>query len=141
ALPPGCDRTLIVQAGDTCNKISAEHKVPIVCAIVIPDIHLTLNVCHRYQLMTVNPDIDPTCSNLYPGQVLCLGIAGQDCDATYVVQYGDICYKIIYETDIPLKTLYTNNPKINANCTNLYPDEVLCTASHIYYSQEYAFPL
>ncbi|KAG1814248.1 uncharacterized protein BJ212DRAFT_1362392 [Suillus subaureus] len=114
-LPAGCDRNATVQSGDTCDAISAMYNVS------------------TYQLATVNSGIiDPDCDNLFIGEVLCLGISGQDCDVTYVMQTGDTCQSVANAADIPISTLLANNPNVNTNCTNAYAGEVLCTASQIY---------
>lgn len=111
ALPTGCDRNVTVQAGDTCNAISAKHNVS------------------TYQLATVNKNIiNPACSNLAAGEVICLGIKGHDCHVTHVIQTSDTCQSIANAAGIPIKKLLTNNPNVNTDCTNLYSGEVLCTA-------------
>lgn len=48
---PVCNRSYTVQAGDFCDGISAAQNVS------------------TYQLATVNPVINPTCTNLFVGQV------------------------------------------------------------------------
>ncbi|KIJ05793.1 hypothetical protein PAXINDRAFT_103632 [Paxillus involutus ATCC 200175] len=115
ALPANCDRNATVAAGDTCDTISANYNVS------------------TYQLAAVNAGIiDPTCQNIYVGEILCLGLTGQDCQTTYVVQSGDTCVGIAGSYNISENTLLTNNPNLNQICTNLYPDEVLCVSSTIY---------
>lgn len=117
ALPTGCDRTYTVQPGDTCNAISAANNVS------------------TYQLAIVNNGtINPYCDNLYPDEVICLGIAGQDCSTTYVMQSGDTCYTIAVGAGTTVATLLANNPNVNADCTNIYPSEVLCTAPYDVYA-------
>ncbi|KAF8137346.1 hypothetical protein EV363DRAFT_1317724 [Boletus edulis] len=115
ALPANCDRNATVVAGDICDGISAKYNVS------------------TYQLATVNSGvIDANCDNLQVGEVICLGLTGQDCMTTYVVQSGDTCTSIADAYSIPQSTLLTNNPNVNSNCTNLYPNEVLCVSSQIY---------
>ncbi|KAG9313541.1 hypothetical protein JVU11DRAFT_5868 [Chiua virens] len=114
-LPAGCDRNVTVAAGDTCNSISANYNVS------------------TYQLAAVNTGIiDASCDNLYVGEVICLGITGQDCSTTYVSQSGNTCAGIASAYNISVNTLITNNPNVNQICTNLYPGEVLCVSSTIY---------
>ncbi|KIK42206.1 carbohydrate-binding module family 50 protein [Suillus luteus UH-Slu-Lm8-n1] len=114
-LPARCDRNVTVRAGDTCDAISAANSVS------------------TYQLATVNSGvIDSACDNLYIGEIICLGISGQDCNVTHVLQTGDTCFSVATAAGIPLNTLLANNPNVNSNCTNVYPGEVLCTASQIY---------
>ncbi|KAG1727104.1 hypothetical protein EDB19DRAFT_1929872 [Suillus lakei] len=111
-LPAGCDRCVTVQSGDTS---------------------------YIYQLAAVNSDIlNPACDNLFVGEVLCLGITGQDCNVTHVMQTGDTCYSVATAAGIPINTLLTNNPNVNTICTNVYPGEVLCTASQIYVNITYS---
>ncbi|KAG2063048.1 hypothetical protein BDR04DRAFT_1164105 [Suillus decipiens] len=120
-LPAGCDRNVTVQAGDTCNAISAEHNVS------------------TYQLAAVNGKIiDPACDNLVVGEVICLGIQGQDCNVTQVIQTGDTCQSIANAAGIPVKTLLTNNPNVNTTCNDLYPGEVICTANQTYVNITYS---
>ncbi|KAG2072069.1 hypothetical protein BDR04DRAFT_1191915 [Suillus decipiens] len=122
ALPAGCDRNVTVQPGDICDAISATQNVS------------------TYQLAAVNNGtINPACSNLSIGEVICLGITGQDCNVTYVVQPGDTCQGISNATYIPIETLFTNNPNVDTNCTNLYSGEVLCTANQIYVNTTYQY--
>ncbi|KAG8216764.1 hypothetical protein J3R82DRAFT_7008 [Butyriboletus roseoflavus] len=115
ALPANCDRNATVVAYDTCNIISAKHNVS------------------TYQLAAVNTGIiDANCDNLQIGEIICLGLTGQDCETTYVVQSGDSCISIADMFNIPESTLLQNNPNLNQTCTNLYPQEVLCVSSTIY---------
>ncbi|CAL1696891.1 unnamed protein product [Somion occarium] len=114
-LPPDCSRTYTVQSGDFCDKISAEQSVS------------------TFQLADVNKGIiDAACDNLFPGEVLCLGITGQDCTTVHVIAEGDFCASIAGNAGIPISTLLANNPNVNADCSNLGIGEVLCTASEIF---------
>lgn len=81
-------------------------------------------LCSSYQLAVTNPNIDGTCNNLQPGQTLCLGYQGQDCQTTYVVKGGDTCDQITGVHGINATMLWANNQQINADCTNIYIGEV-----------------
>ncbi|OAX38498.1 hypothetical protein K503DRAFT_800411 [Rhizopogon vinicolor AM-OR11-026] len=119
-LPDGCARTAVVQSGNTCDDISAAYNVS------------------TYQLAAVNGDmINVGCTNLYPGETLCLGIKDQDCDTTHVVVKGETCYSVAGAAGISVTTLLDNNPNLNTICTNMYTGEVLCTSSHVYVSITY----
>ncbi|KAF8148866.1 hypothetical protein B0H34DRAFT_201220 [Crassisporium funariophilum] len=108
---PACARNYTVQSGDFCDKISAEQNVS------------------THQLATVNSAIvNPACDNLFVGEVLCLGLVGQDCSTVQVVQSGQGCDTITTAANITFATLVANNPNVNADCTNIYPGEVLCVA-------------
>ena len=72
----------------------------------------------------VNPQINEACNNLQPGQSICLGYEGEDCQTTYVVNGGDTCDQIVQIHGINSTMLYANNPQINADCTNIYVGEV-----------------
>ncbi|EKM60655.1 uncharacterized protein PHACADRAFT_179862, partial [Phanerochaete carnosa HHB-10118-sp] len=78
----------------------------------------------RFQLAHVNTQIDAACDNLFVGELLCLGITGQDCTSVHVVQNGDVCLTIANEADITVNTLLANNPNVNSGCTNLIVNEV-----------------
>ncbi|KDR71095.1 hypothetical protein GALMADRAFT_159608 [Galerina marginata CBS 339.88] len=111
AAVPNCARSYTVQSGDFCDKISAEQHAS------------------TFQLATVNSKIiDPLCDNLFVGEVLCLGLEGQDCSTVHVVQAIDGCDTISAQASISFGDLLTNNPNINAGCTNIYVGEVLCVA-------------
>ncbi|KAI0256998.1 hypothetical protein BJV78DRAFT_1150029 [Lactifluus subvellereus] len=124
----GCTRNGTVQNGDTCNILSARDSVS------------------TFQLANANNGvIDPLCDNLFPGEVLfrlypriylwcvlCLGLQNKDCTTVTVVQTDNGCNAIAGAAGIPVTTLLANNPNVNSGCTNLYPGEVLCTASQIF---------
>jgi LysM repeat protein len=109
----GCSRNGTVQANDTCNIFSARNNVS------------------TYQLAFANKAIDPPCNNIFPGENLCLGLVGEDCDTVVSVQSGDSCSSIATAANILMSTLIANNPNVNANCTNIYPGEVLCIDSNL----------
>ncbi|KAG9042174.1 hypothetical protein FS837_011194 [Tulasnella sp. UAMH 9824] len=106
-----CARSYEVQSGDTCDGISAANNVS------------------TYQLYTLNTDINDSCSNLWIGQTLCLGLSEGDCQTTYVVASGDYCWLIATNHGIDTETLLSNNPQVNSDCSNIYPGEVLCVSS------------
>ncbi|EMD32344.1 hypothetical protein CERSUDRAFT_87995 [Gelatoporia subvermispora B] len=110
----GCERFYVIKVGDTCDSIAAANNVS------------------TFQLQFINPDIDAGCDNLFPGTIICLGIAGEDCETIHVVQPGDFCAEIADEAGIPISTLLANNPNVNANCTNIDVGEVLCTADEVF---------
>jgi len=105
-----CTRTYTVQQGDICDSISAAQHAS------------------TYQLAVLNPKINAECSNLVPGQPLCLGSAGEDCTDTYVVEPNDTCDKVATAHKIDTAILYSNNPQLNKKCDNMYIGEVLCVA-------------
>jgi len=113
ALAQSCTRTYTVQGGDICDSISASNQVS------------------TYQLAVLNPVINPSCTNLSPGQTLCLGNTGQDCTTTYVVKPNDDCDIVASNNNINTTVLSLNNPQLNADCSNLYIGEVLCVAGTV----------
>ncbi|KAF9047544.1 hypothetical protein BJ165DRAFT_1466805 [Panaeolus papilionaceus] len=108
-----CSRSYNVKAGDYCDKISAEQGVS------------------TFQLAANNAGINEACSNLLPGQELCLGNEGEDCRTTYVVVADDTCESIAQAAGTNSTILYLNNPQINKECDNIYIGEVLCTAKDV----------
>ncbi|KAK0490268.1 hypothetical protein IW261DRAFT_1353346 [Armillaria novae-zelandiae] len=113
AAQSNCARRHTVVAGDTCDGIEA-----------------TLNVS-TFQLAHVNTAIDAGCDNLLIGQVLCLGIIGQDCNQTDIVGAGDSCSGIATANNIDLAILLVNNRNVNSACSNLLFGTVLCVATGI----------
>ncbi|KAF5354065.1 hypothetical protein D9756_007350 [Leucocoprinus leucothites] len=114
ALAADCARKYTVQEGDICDSISAANKVS------------------TYQLAVVNHDhIDEACTNLMPGDSICLGYPGEDCTDTYVVQDNDTCEGINAAHGLNSTILSLNNPQINQECDNIYIGEVLCVAKSV----------
>ncbi|KAF8591712.1 carbohydrate-binding module family 50 protein [Ramaria rubella] len=110
--PANCARNYTVKAGDTCDSISAVQNVS------------------TFQLANVNEGtIDPACDDLFPTEVICLGIIGQDCTNTTVVTDDETCVDIADKANITTSLLLENNPNVNPICTNIFPGEVLCTAN------------
>ncbi|KAJ7908935.1 hypothetical protein B0H13DRAFT_1543236, partial [Mycena leptocephala] len=67
-----CAQTYTVVANDTCAVIESRNGVS------------------DAQLHALNPSINAGCSNLLPGQILCVSGAG-GCGNTYTVAMGDTC--------------------------------------------------
>ncbi|KAI0258615.1 hypothetical protein BC834DRAFT_974967 [Gloeopeniophorella convolvens] len=110
----GCSRNGTVQDSDTCDILSARDNVS------------------TFQLANANKAaIDPLCDNIFPGELLCLGLTGQDCDTITVVKEGDSCATLTQASGVPLATILANNPNVNSDCSNIYPGEVLCTSSQV----------
>jgi len=109
-----CSRSYTVKEGDYCDMISAAQNTS------------------TYQMAVVNTGtVNSECTNLAVGQTICLGTAGEDCQTTHIVQTGDICNTIMTTYGINATMLYTNNPNINSDCTNIYEGEVLCVANAV----------
>lgn len=110
AFAADCSRTYTVVDGDICDSISAANNAS------------------TYQLAAINSGtIDSTCGNLAAGNSICLGTSGEDCQATYVVQDNDTCEGIMGVYGINSTMLMTNNPNIEADCSNIYVGEVSCS--------------
>ena len=115
-----CTRTAVVVEGDTCDSLSAQYGVS------------------TFQFALVNSaEVDSSCSNLQIDQTVCLGTAGNDCTKTYRVVADDTCGWIQEMYGMDKETLYSNNPQINDDCTNIYIGEVLCVDTQAYEYPEY----
>ncbi|ORX36354.1 hypothetical protein BD324DRAFT_628452 [Kockovaella imperatae] len=115
ALAADCTRNATVQSGDTCDSISNKYGAS------------------TFQLALVNEaDIDENCENLQPGETICLGVAGQDCTKVYTVKSGDTCEWLMATYGMSNTTLWSNNPQIDPECTNIYIGEVLCVDTKSY---------
>jgi len=114
ALAADCTRFYTVQAGDTCDSISAAKNAS------------------TYQVAVVNiGTINPECSNLAIGSSICLGHKDTDCSTTYTVVKDDTCEGVANKVGVTLDILYGNNPQLNKECSNLYINEVLCSGKTI----------
>ncbi|KAF5360166.1 hypothetical protein D9758_011383 [Tetrapyrgos nigripes] len=115
-----CARNYTVHLGDFCDGISAAQHTS------------------TFQLANANQGVINTdCSNLAVGMArapspLCLGDLGKDCSTVTVVESGVGCATIVDNAGIALDTLLHNNPNVNADCTNIYPGEVLCTSGGLF---------
>lgn len=84
-------------------------------------------------LRTLNPNINEQCTNIYPGEALCIAsdlpqippVSG--CTRHYTVVIGDTCPSVAAKnslTSVQLKALNTN-----LNCNALAPGDSLCSFS------------
>ncbi|KAG6840384.1 hypothetical protein C0991_007045 [Blastosporella zonata] len=120
----GLQREYTIQDGDICDRISAANNVS------------------TYQLSAVNPQIDSTCSNLVPGNQICLGYSGEDCSTTYVVVADDTCAQIAANHGFNTTILFMNNPQIDStDCSNIYIGEVLCVSGAVQVPPQPSGPL
>ncbi|XP_006457467.1 hypothetical protein AGABI2DRAFT_196156 [Agaricus bisporus var. bisporus H97] len=110
-----CSRTYTVKEGDICDSISSSQQ------------------SSTYQLAVSNQGaIDSSCSNLMPGQQICLATtAAEDCTDVYVVQPDDTCDGISSMKNLNSTILRLNNPQINEACDNIYVGEVMCVGSSV----------
>ncbi|CAD6564930.1 MAG: hypothetical protein TREMPRED_000404 [Tremellales sp. Tagirdzhanova-0007] len=91
-----------------------------------------------FQLALVNEaTIDESCDNLSVGENVCLGITGEDCTKVYTVVSNDTCAWIEEMYGMSNSTLYSNNPQINPDCSNIYVGEVLCVDTNTFAYPEY----
>ncbi|KAI2611979.1 carbohydrate-binding module family 50 protein [Hypoxylon sp. NC1633] len=115
-----CVTTYSVQSGDRCIDI-------------IDKFNDTFTLEEFY---TWNPEVANGCYNLYPGEVVCVGLADtpsqppacpvpaapglvSDCDACHLVVEGDNCYAVTQAAGISLSDFLLWNPSLEAGCTNL----------------------
>ncbi|KAI0110129.1 carbohydrate-binding module family 50 protein [Daldinia grandis] len=113
-----CKTTYAVVSGDTCNAIISKLG----------------NTFTLDQFYAMNPQVAKDCSNLYPGEQVCValkpptepvcpaptpsGIAA-NCNACYHVVEGDNCWTITQAKHISFDDLRRWNPAIDASCSNL----------------------
>lgn len=105
-----CARTYTVRPGDTCDAIAAAQGVS------------------SFQLAASNScTINEDCTNIFPGQVICLRRICLDCNDVHVVAAGDTCTSIADEAGITVPTLEANNPNLGPGC-DIRAGQVLCVA-------------
>ncbi|QRV91840.1 LysM domain protein [Ceratobasidium sp. AG-Ba] len=106
-----CTRFATVQSGDTCDSIGARAGIS------------------RYWLGVLNPTINSACSNIQGGQALCVDSPQHNCGSVYQITGKEGgCQAIADSLKLTVANMVSLNPNINSGCTNIYVNEVICTA-------------
>ncbi|KAG5637273.1 hypothetical protein H0H81_005167 [Sphagnurus paluster] len=107
-----CTRKTTVLVGDDCDTISAR-------AVSM----------HTHVAPQLNPTINAACTNLIGGTAICTDSALNNCGSVYAVKGTEGgCAGIATALKITLAQLLSLNPNVNAQCTNIYVGEMLCTS-------------
>lgn len=86
--------------------------------------------------MTLSFPPQSFCSNLFPGQIVCVGLGNPtgappacpvpakpgligNCDSCFKVLDGDSCQEVLDTKNITLSELLAWNPDLDSGCTNL----------------------
>lgn len=124
-----CNRFYKVQSGDGCDSIAQKNGIT------------------TTQLKSWNTEINASCSNLWLDYYICTGIPGAatspsppsptgaapmpgivpGCTRYYRVVSGDSCDAIASKAGITVANFRKWNTYINAGCTNLWLDALVCT--------------
>jgi hypothetical protein len=115
-LAHSCTRTHVVKSGEICDEICQVEGVSKCVTQPTYDVLADADPRRSSQLMMFNPEINDECTNLMPGQVLCLAKPNEDCRQVQTVEPNDTCD--IYGVDPA--TFYSNNWILDRDCTNLY---------------------
>ncbi|KAI1842156.1 hypothetical protein JX265_005733 [Neoarthrinium moseri] len=122
-----CIVTYVVQPGDYCNKIRDHFN----------------DVWSLEDFYKWNPQVDSFCSNLYPGEVVCVGTKDSptippscpvpvqpglvsNCVKCYTIKENDNCGAIELAQGISDEDFRLWNPSINAACSNLLINNNYC---------------
>lgn len=116
---PTCWKSTVVATGQTCASIAIANNVTM------------------ENVLQLNPDLDTSCDNLFPGDTICVqGFVIPDlsppvvvpkCTANYTVVSGDSCITIAQTFDTYVAQIVGLNPSLNTQCTNIAVGQVLCT--------------
>ncbi|KAI1657569.1 carbohydrate-binding module family 50 protein [Daldinia decipiens] len=113
-----CKTTYSVVSGDTCLGIISKFN----------------NAFTLDQFYSMNPQVAKDCSNLYPGELVCVALKestepvcpaptsddiAPNCNACYHVVEGDNCWTITQAKNISFNDFRKWNPSIDASCSNL----------------------
>ncbi|KAK0543515.1 hypothetical protein OC846_005779 [Tilletia horrida] len=103
-----CTKTYQVVSNDNCGAIDQKYN-------------LTLA-----QLTALNPNVNSGCTNIYPGEVLCVANATVPghCSQRYTVQSGDLCSTIAPKYNLSVAQLQALNPGMD--CNSLSIGQSLC---------------
>ncbi|KAK7042981.1 hypothetical protein VNI00_008718 [Paramarasmius palmivorus] len=87
-------------------------------------------------LLELNPNVNSECTNIYPGEVLCISPRGStpppptdQCSRTYTLVSGDTCTNIAAKNSITNMQLAQLNPSMN--CNLLIPGDSVCSFSPV----------
>lgn len=124
-----CNRFYKIQSGDGCDSIAKKNSIS------------------TTQLKSWNTEINASCSNLWLDYYICTGVPGAvttpsppspttatpmpgivpGCTRYYQVVSGDSCDAIASKAGITVANFRKWNTSINAGCTNLWLDALVCT--------------
>lgn len=131
---PACSKTAAVQQGQGCVDVATANNIT------------------TAQLLTLNPYVNSGCSNIVAGDNLCVVKGTRTssstvplttststtswtpaptgiCTKSYTVRANDTCTIISQAYRVYLGQLYSLNPSVNAQCTNLQISQSLCISS------------
>lgn len=118
-----CWKSTLVSSNQTCDLLAAANNIT------------------TYDILNLNFDLDSDCSNVYPGDTICLqGVRIPDlspppivpvCTANYTVASGDSCSTIAQKYSTYVSQIVALNPTLNYQCTNIAVGQVLCTENSI----------
>ncbi|KAI1334783.1 hypothetical protein F5Y15DRAFT_420562 [Xylariaceae sp. FL0016] len=116
---PDCTSTYSVERGDTCDEIRDKFN----------------GTFTTPEFFEWNPQVNANCSNLLPGEIVCVGVGEtgpippcpvpvkpglvSNCDACYKIVSGDYCDLVASKNGIPASDLYLWNPDLTSSCSNL----------------------
>ncbi|EEP78778.1 predicted protein [Uncinocarpus reesii 1704] len=136
-MTPNCNKFHLVVSGDNCYDIAKNAGVPL------------------DSFYTWNPSVGNTCSSLWSGYYVCVGVIGgtpttmrtttttkpgngvatptptqagmiNRCDTFHRVVSGDNCYDIAQKAKISLSNFYAWNPAVGNTCSSLWAGYYVC---------------
>lgn len=140
-IPSNCNAFHFVVSGDGCAAIASAAQISLT------------------DLYKWNPGVGSTCSTLYLGYYVCIGVAGvtptattttsttsssnavatptpyqpgmaTNCGKFHLVVSGDGCYAIATAAGIALADFYTWNPAVGSTCATLFLSYYVCIGLH-----------
>ncbi|KAL4874685.1 hypothetical protein BJY04DRAFT_224793 [Aspergillus karnatakaensis] len=139
-----CNAFYLVEAGDSCAAIAAEHNIS------------------QTQFRNWNPSVGTDCGGLWADVYVCVGVLGStpaptttttttapgpttppngietplptqpgmvsNCDAFHLVQQGETCASISARYGITQAQFITWNPTVGASCTGIWADAYVCVS-------------
>ncbi|KLU86293.1 hypothetical protein, variant [Magnaporthiopsis poae ATCC 64411] len=116
-----CNRFYKVQSGDGCDIVAQKNGITV------------------SQLRSWNTEINDSCSNLWLGYYICVGVPGatnpntpalpgavSNCDKWHKIASGDTCDTIAAKNTITVAQFRSWNTQIDSNCNNLLRDYYAC---------------
>ncbi|KAJ8114046.1 hypothetical protein OPT61_g3980 [Boeremia exigua] len=113
-----CNKWYKIQSGDTCDNIAGKNAITVA------------------QFRSFNTQITSSCNNLWMDYFACVGTPtaatpmpdiASGCTRYYQVVSGDSCDAIASKAGITVANFRKWNTSLNAGCTNLWLDALVCT--------------
>ncbi|SPO01631.1 uncharacterized protein DNG_04305 [Cephalotrichum gorgonifer] len=138
-IAPTCDRFYMVKSGDQCDTIASSNAITVAqlrawnteinaaCSNLWLDYYICTHIPGAMLLSTTFTVPTPSNSSDLPGTATPMPGIVANCSRYYLVVSGDGCDSIAAKNGITVANFRRWNTFIDAACTNLWADALVCT--------------